>query len=117
MRNLTEVLDKEVGVGNRVLEDIIDLFDLWLAKRLVVGTYEHPTEKPPTLHEKPLKRCTKVGDIVLDLFGGSGSTLIACEQMKRVALLMDHEPLFIDLIIKRYEKLTGKKALKIASGI
>ena len=117
LRNLTEVLDKEVGVGNRVLEDIIDLFDLWLAKRLVVGTYEHPTEKPPTLHEKPLKRCTKVGDIVLDLFGGSGSTLIACEQMKRVALLMEYEPLFIDLIIKRYEKLTGKKALKIASGI
>jgi len=117
LRNLTEVLDKEVWVGNRVLEDIIDLFDLWLAKRLVVGTYEHPTEKPPTLHEKPLKRCTKVGDIVLDLFGWSGSTLIACEQMKRTALLMEHEPLFIDLIIKRYEKLTGKKAIKIASGI
>lgn len=113
LRNLTEVLDKEVWVWNRVLEDIIDLFDLWLAKRLVVGTYEHPTEKPPTLHEKPLKRCTKVGDIVLDLFGWSGSTLIACHQMKRTALLMEHEPLFIDLIIKRYEKLTGKKATKI----
>ena len=113
LRNLTEVLDKEVGVWNRVLEDIIDLFDLWLAKRLVVGTYEHPTEKPPTLHEKPLKRCTKVGDIVLDLFGWSGSTLVACEQMKRTALLMEHEPLFIDLIIKRYETLTNTKATKI----
>lgn len=113
LRNLTEVLDKEVWVWNRVLEDIIDLFDLWLAKRLVVGTYEHPTEKPPTLHEKPLKRCTKVGDIVLDLFGWSGSTLIACHQMKRTALLMEHEPLFIDLIIKRYETLTNTKATKI----
>jgi HEPN domain-containing protein len=69
LRNLTEVLDKEVGVGNRVLEDIIDLFDLWLAKRLGSAEYEHPTEKPPTLHEKPLKRCTQVSDIVLDLFG------------------------------------------------
>lgn len=115
MRNLTEILDKEVGVWNRVLEDIIDLFDLWLAKRLVVGTYEHPTQKPPTLSEKPLKRCTKVGDIVLDLFGGSGSTLIACDQLKRTALLMEHEPIFIDLIIKRYEKLTNTKAIKIAS--
>ena len=113
MRNLTEVLDKEVWVWNRVLEDIIDLFDLWLAKRLVVGNYEHPTEKPATLSEKPLKRCTKVGDIVLDLFGGSGSTLIACEQLKRTAIIMEHEPLFIDLIIKRYEKFTNSNATKI----
>lgn len=44
---------------------------------------EHPTQKPVTLHEKPLKRCTKIGDCVLDPFGGSGSTMLACEQMKR----------------------------------
>ncbi len=112
-RNLHEVLDKEVWVGNRVLEDIIDLFDIWLAKRLSVGEYEHPTEKPPTLHEKPLKRCTKVWDTVLDLFGWSWSTLIACEQLKRQAVLMEHEPIFIDLIISRYEKLTGNRARKL----
>lgn len=114
-RNLHEVLDKEVWVGNRVLDDIIDLFDIWLARRLSVVEYEHPTEKPPTLHEKPLKRCTKVWDIVMDLFGWSGSTLIACEQLKRTSLIMEHEPIFIDLIIKRYEKLTGNKARKISS--
>ncbi len=112
-RNLHEVLDKEVWVGNRVLEDIIDLFDIWLAKRLSVEEYEHPTEKPPTLHEKPLKRCTKVWDTVLDLFGWSWSTLIACEQLKRQAVLMEHEPIFIDLIITRYEKLTGNRARKL----
>jgi DNA modification methylase len=112
-RNLHEVLDKEVWVGNRVLEDIIDLFDIWLAKRLSVGEYEHPTEKPPTLHEKPLKRCTKAWDTVLDLFGWSWSTLIACEQLKRQAVLMEHEPIFIDLIISRYEKLTGNRARKL----
>jgi DNA modification methylase len=50
---------------------------------------------------------------VLDLFGGSGSTLIACDQMKRTALLMEHEAIFIDLIIKRYEQLTNTKATKI----
>lgn len=113
VRNLHEILDKEVSVGNQSLDDIIDLFDIWLAKRLSTDEYEHPTEKPPTLHEKPLKRCTKVGDVVLDLFWGSGSTLIACEQLKRRAVLMEHEPIFIDLIIKRYETLTGNKARKL----
>jgi site-specific DNA-methyltransferase (adenine-specific) len=50
---------------------------------------------------------------VIDLFGWSGSTLIACEQLNRRAVLMEHEPIFIDLIIKRYEKLTGTKASKL----
>jgi len=86
------------------------LFNIWLAKRLPAQEYEHPTEKPPTLHEKALRRCTKAGDIVLDLFGGSGSTLIACEQLKRRAFLCEIEPIFCDLIIKRYEVLTGKEA-------
>ena len=110
LKNLHEVLNKEVGVGNRAVEDILDLFNIWLAKRLPGQDYEHPTEKPPTLHEKALKRCTRVGDIVLDLFGGSGSTLIACEQMKRTCFTVEIEPIFCDLIIKRYETLTGTKA-------
>lgn len=114
-KNLHEVLDKEVWVGNGALDNIADLFDIWLAKRLLVVEYEHPTEKPPTLHEKPLKRCTRAGDIVMDLFGWSGSTLIACEQLKRTSFIMEHEPIFIDLIIRRYEKLTGNKARKISS--
>lgn len=110
VKNLNEVLNKEVGTGNRLTDDILDLFNIWLAKRLPAQDYEHPTEKPPTLHEKALRRCTKAGDIVLDVFGGSGSTLIACEQLKRKAYLCEIEPIFCDLIIKRYEKLTGKEA-------
>lgn len=110
VKNLNEVLNKEVGTGNRLIDDILDLFNIWLAKRLPAQEYEHPTEKPPTLHEKSLRRCTKAGDIVLDVFGGSGSTLIACEQLKRKAYLCEIEPIFCDLIIKRYEKLTGKEA-------
>jgi len=110
VKNLNEVLNKEVGTGNRLTDDILDLFNIWLAKRLPAQEYEHPTEKPPTLHEKALRRCTKAGDIVLDLFGGSGSTLIACEQLKRRAFLCEIEPIFCDLIIKRYEVLTGKEA-------
>lgn len=110
LKNLHEVLNKEVGVGNRAVEDILDLFNIWLAKRLPGQDYEHPTEKPPTLHEKALRRCTRVGDTVLDLFGGSGSTLIACEQMKRACFTVEIEPVFCDLIIKRYESLTRTKA-------
>jgi len=111
--SLTEILNREVATGNRAIDDIVDIFDVWLAKRLSGQDYTHPTEKPPTLHEKPLRRCTKPGDVVLDLFGGSGSTMAACEQMKRRAFLCEIDEVFCDVIIKRYEKLSGKKAKKI----
>lgn len=106
-----EILNKEVDSGNRTIDDIQDLFNIWLAKRIPTQDYEHPTEKPPTLHEKPLKRCTKPGDVVLDLFGGSGSTLVACEQLNRTCYMVEIEPVFCDLIINRYEKLTREEAV------
>lgn len=112
-QNLTEILNKDVASGNRTIDDIVDLFDIWLAKREAGQDYEHPTQKPITLHEKPLKRCTKINDIVLDVFGGSGSTLIACEQMMRVALLSEIEPVFCQVIIDRWEAQTGQKAVKL----
>ena len=92
-------------------DDILDLMDIWLVKRLPSNQYDHPTEKPPSLHEKALRRCTKPGDTVLDIFGGSGSTLIACEQLKRRAIVVEIEPVFCDLIIRRYQQLTGKEAI------
>lgn len=110
LRNLNEIMNKEVGSGNRTIDDILDLLNIWLVKRLPGGDYEHPTEKSPTLHEKAIRRCTKIGDTILDLFGGSGSTLIACEQLKRKCLMVEYEPIFCDLIISRYQKLTGKEA-------
>lgn len=112
-QNLTEILNKDIASGNRTADDIIDLFDIWLAKREAGQDYQHPTQKPTSLHEKPLKRCTKVGDVVLDVFGGSGSTLIACEQMKRTALLSELEPVFCQVIINRWEALTGEKAVQL----
>ncbi|MCK9271926.1 DNA modification methylase [Candidatus Gracilibacteria bacterium] len=112
-KNLNEIQNKEIGTGNKCHDDIFDLFNIWLEKREDVNSYEHPTQKPPTLHEKALKRCTKLGDIVVDLFGGSGSTLIACEQLKRKAYLIEIDPIFVDLIIKRYEEFSGKKAKKL----
>jgi DNA modification methylase len=112
--NLTEVLNKELGPnGNKLIDDITDLFDVWLAKRISGQEYRHSTQKPTTLHERPIKRCTKPGDTILDLFGGSGSTLLAADAMKRVCYMSEIEPIFIDLIINRYEKATGIKAKKI----
>jgi DNA modification methylase len=113
--NLSEVLNKEMGPsGNKLLDDIMDQSDIWLAKRVSGADYQHPTQKPVTLHERPLKRCTKPGDSVLDLFGGSGSTLMACEAMKRICYTVEAEPVFVDVIIERYEKATGSKARKLA---
>lgn len=109
--NLNEVLNKEVGTGNRLIDDLLDLFNIWLVKRLPAQEYQHPTAKNPTLHEKAIRRCTKPGDYILDLFGGSGSTLVAAEQLKRRALLCEQEPIFCDVIINRYEELTGNKAI------
>jgi DNA modification methylase len=108
-----ELLNKDISNGNRTIDDIIDLFDIWLVKRKAGQEYLHPTEKPVALHEKPLKRCSKPGDSVLDLFGGSGSTLIACEQMKRRAFLIEIEPIFCDLIINRFQQLTGMEAIYV----
>lgn len=113
LTNLNEVMNKEVSTGNRLTDDVLDLLNIWLVNRVAAQEYEHPTEKPPTLHEKALRRCTKPGDVVLDLFGGSGSTLIACEQMKRRCVTVELEPVFCDVIIKRFETLTKTHAKKI----
>lgn len=111
IHNLNEVLNKEVGTGNRLTDDIMDLFDIWLAKRVAGQNYEHPTQKPPTLYEKAIRRCSKPGDIIFDLFGGSGSQLIAAEQLKRRAFLCEIDPVFCDVIVARYQELTGKEAI------
>ncbi len=110
--NLTEIANPEIANGNRTIDDILDLLDIWLVRRLPTNEYQHATEKPVVLHDRPLRRCTRPGDAVLDLFGGSGSTLIACEQLGRKAFLVEHEPVFCDLIIKRYLALNPNHDVK-----
>jgi DNA modification methylase len=66
--------------------------------------------KPVKLVGRLIKNSSKEGEKVIDLFGGSGSTLIACEQLNRTAYLMEYEPKYLDVIINRYERLTGDKA-------
>jgi DNA modification methylase len=113
INNLSEIMNKEIGTGNQIQDEIYSIFNVWLSKRDNTQEYEHPTQKPLTLHERPLKRCSKPRDIILDLFGGSGSTLIACEQLNRRARLIEIDPIFADVIINRWESYTGRKAEKL----
>ena len=73
----------------------------------------HPTQKPLFLPTEAINNSSKKDDIVLDLFGGSGSTLIACEQLNRKCYTMELDPHYIDVIIKRWEDYTGNKAVKL----
>ena len=73
----------------------------------------HATPKPIALCTRAIKSSSREGETVLDLFGGSGSTLIACEQLNRKCRVMELEPKWCDVIIKRWENLTGKKAVRI----
>ena len=113
IKNLHEIQNKSITTGNRVIEDILDLINIWLVKRIPGSEMDHPTEKSPTIHEKILRRCTRPGDIVLDLTAGSGSILSACEQMKRTAYLCDYEPVFVQLIINRFKKISNEKIIKL----
>jgi DNA modification methylase len=70
----------------------------------------HPTQKPIFIPEEAINNSSKQGSNVLDLFGGSGSTLIACEKTGRKAFLMELDPKYCDVIVKRWENFTGKKA-------
>lgn len=77
---------------------------------------EHPTMKPVALFEYQLLNNTKGGDIVLDSFGGSGTTLIAAEKNGRTALLMELDPRYCDVIVKRWQEFTGKQAIHADTG-
>ena len=69
--------------------------------------------KPVGLFNYQIQNSSKPGDIILDIFAGSGTTLMACEQNNRKAFLMELDPKYIDVIVNRWEKFTGKKAEKL----
>lgn len=86
--------------------------DVWDIDRPSVSEL-HPTTKPIELVARAITNSSKAGNVVLDLFGGSGSTLIACEQLDRSCHMMELDPKYVDVIINRWETLTSKKAEKI----
>jgi len=84
--------------------------DIWSMSRGAVAKYVHPTQKPVELISKAILNSSKINDVILDIFGGSGSTLISCEKNNRKARIMELDPSYVDVIIKRWENYTGKKA-------
>jgi len=88
--------------------------DLWHVKKVSPQKMQHLTEKPVELAVRAIQYSSLAGENVLDLFGGSGSTLIACQQTGRRAFLMELDPLYCDVIVQRFENFTGKKAQRIA---
>jgi len=89
--------------------------DLWHLKKVNPQSMVHLTEKPVELAVRAIQYSSLTGDNVLDLFGGSGSTLIGCEQTGRKAFLIELDPLYCDVIVERWEKFTGRKAERIAA--
>ena len=94
-------------------EDIKNESDLWEIKKDT--NYVHPTQKPVALCARALGNHKKAQNII-DLFGGSGSTLIACEQLGRTCYMCELDPKYVDVIITRWETLTGQKAELIKGG-
>lgn len=98
--NGREIIGKRIG-------------SVWSIPKDSVNEYAHPTQKPVKLSEFAIRNTTERGGTVLDLFGGSGSTLIACEQLGRRCCMMELSPRYCDVIIKRWEQFTGKKAVAL----
>ena len=92
-----------------IKENIKNETDLWFIDKDT--EYIHPTQKPVDLSVRAIKNSSYENDIILDLFGGSGSTLIAAEQIQRICYTMELDPKYCDVIVKRWENLTGQKAL------
>jgi DNA modification methylase len=93
-----------------------NITDLWQVKKVAPQLMTHLTEKPCELAARAIQYSSRKGENVLDLFGGSGSTLIACEQLERIAFLMEIDALYCDVILERWQKLTGREATLESTG-
>jgi DNA modification methylase len=89
--------------------------DVWSVKKVNPQNMVHLTEKPVELAVRAIQYSSRPGEHLLDLFGGSGSTLIGAEQTGRKAFLMELDPLYCDVIVQRWEKFTGRKAERVAA--
>ena len=87
--------------------------DVWVVKKVSPQNMVHLTEKPVELPLRAIQYSSRPGEIVLDLFGGSGSTLIAAEQAKRRSRVMEIDPPYCDVIVTRWEKFTGETARRV----
>lgn len=87
--------------------------DVWSIQRENVREYRHVTQKPVEIAERAIKNSSFKDGVVLDLFGGSGTTLVACEGLGRICYMMELDPGYCDVIVKRWENVTEKKAVRL----
>ena len=118
-RNLTTVLERLKDLDSMSKKEMQDILTQLLSGDIPTTVIDcdkpaknpdHPTMKPVPLIGKLISNSSRRGDIVLDIFGGSGTTLIACEQLGRKCRMVEFEPIYVDVIIKRWEEMTGRKA-------
>nr|DAH84327.1 MAG TPA: adenine specific DNA methyltransferase [Caudoviricetes sp.] len=121
-RKQTTVFEDKIDLDKLSKDELKDMIKDILADKLPVTVIHedkplrsdlHPTMKPIKLIARLINNSSKRGENVIDFFGGSGSTLIACEQLNRTCYTMELDPKFVDVIINRWEQLTGEKAVKI----
>lgn len=118
----TTVIDDTTAVEKMNKKELLDLVRKLMFLKEDSVIYEdkphkcdlHPTMKPIRLVSRFILNSSRQGDVVADIFGGSGSTLIACEQTGRNCYMMELDPHYVDVIIERWEKFTGQKAEKIS---
>ena len=103
------------GAAHYFNPEITNATDVWSVKKVNPQSMVHLTEKPVELAVRAMTYSSKPNENVLDLFGGSGSTLIAAEKTGRRAFLMELDPLYCDVIVRRWEEFTGKKAERVAA--
>lgn len=101
--------------GRHYFVDTREEADVWNIGRVGGSNMVHPTQKPIALINRAIKNSSKRGGVILDLFGGSGATLIAAEKTSRVAYLCELDPKYVDVIIRRWEALTGERAVLVSS--
>jgi DNA modification methylase len=104
------------GAAHWFNPEITNATDVWSVKKVSPNAMVHLTEKPVELAARALTYSSKAGETVLDLFGGSGSTLIACEKLGRRARLMEIDPPYCDVICRRFMEYSGKPAKLEATG-
>lgn len=104
------------GAGHYFAPEINNATDVWSVKKVNPQSMVHLTEKPVELAARAIRYSSRVGENVLDLFGGSGSTLMAAEQQGRTAFLMELDELYCDVIAKRFQEATGIEPVRIPAG-
>ena len=111
--NRTEIRDLKKEELVDILLRLHEGRSCWRIDRDNTTEYIHPTQKPIALAGRGIKNSSCAGQIVLDLFGGSGSTMMACEQLGRKARIMEFDTKYCDKIITRWERYTGKEAVRV----